>query len=566
MTESNMHTESDQSLRSAQQVSNTPPDTCVHCRRRLNLCIPVLLVVIAGVFVAMIWRDRETGSEQRRNIQTFIAIAVPSLFLFLWTIFLAPMGVRLRKGVAIGGLTLVILAAILYKIDGFDGDMQPIIRPRWWGKGKELVQPVVLSDLDKKMLPPSSPPPGPVLPQTTPSTPTTDPSEPVALSADFPQFLGPARNGIIAPLVLHRDWSTKPPIERWRHDVGPAWSAFSVQSNRAITQEQRGSEEWVICYDLTTGRPLWTHRDTARYDTTIAGIGPRASPTITDTRVITLGATGLLNCLDLATGHRLWSVDIIADNDAAVLEWGMAGSPLVDGDRVIISAGGKRGSVTAYNLTTGSRLWSAGNEATNYASPVIFTLLGERHLIIQNNFTITGHDPKDGRVLWSHPTPGAHPKVAQALRISDNRLLISSGYGTGSNCFELERQTDGTITTRSIWKNILLKSKFANMVQRDGYVYGLNDGTITCLNLADGERAWRGLRVGHGQLLITGDLLLITSESGEVILAKATHEQYVELSRFRAFTDKTWNSPALAGRFLLVRNDREAACFELPME
>ncbi len=518
-----------------------------------RLWVPLLPALGGGAAIALIWADREAGSEQRRNLQTFVAVAIPLLLLFFWMVFLAPLSRRVRRTFAIGSLAAVILAAGLYRIEGVDGDLVPIIRPRWWGHATQTVKPVVVKENEPAFLHGiSRNGGGHVLPMGHGA-------------ADFPQFLGPDRNGILGTPRLDRDWSIKPPVLRWKREIGSAWSAFSVAGGRAITQEQRGNNELVVCYDLATGKPLWSHSDPARYDTTIAGIGPRATPTIAGDRVITLGATGILNCLDLISGDLHWSVDVIADNDATMLEWGMAGSPLVDGDRVIVNAGGRRGSVTAYDLATGNRLWSAGDEAANYASPVIFTLLGQRQLIIQNNMTITGHDPADGKVLWSHPTPGAHPKVAQALRISDNRLLISSGYGTGSQCFELEAQADGAIATRTIWKNIHLKSKFANMVRRDGHVYGLNDGTLTCLRVDDGSRAWRGQRVGHGQLLLVDDLLLITAESGDVILVEATPNEFRELSRFRALDDKTWNSPALAGRLLLVRNDREAACFELPV-
>ena len=545
--------------------ADTPPPSRSLLQR---LWIPLIPMLLGAAAIAYIWSDREAGSEQRRNLQTFIALAVPMILVFAWLMILAPLKRKTRASIAIGTLALTVLTASLYKIEGVDGDLVPIIKPRWWGKNVHTVKPIVIQPTASNH--PTTENPRDQADSTAKAKSSEAiPSQPVALpaesTADFPQFLGPDRTGILAKPKLHRDWSTRPPVQRWRQQVGPGWSAFSITGHRAITQEQRGDNELVVCYDLTTGNPLWSHSDPARYATTIAGIGPRATPTIAGQRVLTLGATGLLNCLDLNTGKQQWAVDILRDNDATMLEWGMAGSPLVDGDRVIITAGGQRGSVTAYDLSTGKRLWSAGSEATNYASPVIFELLGERHLIIQNNMTLTGHDPADGRLLWSHPTPGAHPKVAQALRLSNNRLLTSSGYGTGSQCIELQQQSDGSITTRTIWRNIYLKSKFANMVQRDGHVYGLNDGTLTCLNLEDGSRAWRGDRVGHGQLLLVDDLLLITAESGDVILVQATPEEYRELSRFRAFDDKTWNSPALAGRWLLVRNDREAACFELPV-
>jgi len=519
-------------------------------RIRSHPLIPVVLLAAASVMFFLIWgADDDEGMQQQRNIRTVIYVGIPLITAFLWFVVLSRAPTRIRMTVFAVVMALVALAAATLKIQGVDGDLIPIVRWRWTTPPDRAMAPLEVAAQHGKA---GDVPAAPVVVAETEAN-------------DFPQFLGRSRDGVIRSIKLKRDWTAHPPKLLWRREIGAAWSGFAVVGNRAVTQEQRGDDELVVCYDLKTGEPLWSHGDKARYDTTIAGIGPRATPTISGGWVYTMGGTGTLNCLELATGKRIWSVDTLADHGAKLLDWGMAGSPLVEGDQVIVPTAGTH-ALSAYDREAGKRLWVAGPGPTSYSSPVIMELLGQRQIVMQNQYTVTGHALGDGRLLWMHETPGHHPAVAQPVRLSDNRVVVSRGYGTGSDGFELTRDASGGIVTHSLWKNVYLKAKFATVVERDGYLYGLNDGTLTCLDGATGERAWRGERYGHGQLLLVGDLLLIQAESGDIVLVEASPKEFREVSRFTAFEEKTWNSPTLAGKYLLVRNDREAACFELAVE
>ena len=235
------------------------------------------------------------------------------------------------------------------------------------------------------------------------TSPATSPAD------DYPQFLGPARSGVVPAARLAADWIDSPPRPLWRRDVGAGWGGFAVAGERAVTQEQRGDEECVVCYRLSTGQPLWCHADKARFESS-AGLGPRATPTITtdcgDTigRVYTVGATGLLNCLELATGRRVWSVNILADNRAENLAHGVSGSPLVVDDLVIVSPTGKDGpNLAAYERHTGRRRWLSGDTQAGYGSPVLATLAGRRQIVVYGSAGVAGHEPQSGRVLWSYP-------------------------------------------------------------------------------------------------------------------------------------------------------------------
>jgi outer membrane protein assembly factor BamB len=353
----------------------------------------------------------------------------------------------------------------------------------------------------------------------------------------------------------------------WRQPIGAGWSAFAVSGNFAVTQEQRGSIEMVVAYDLKSGLVKWSHSDSNSYESPITGNGPRATPTIAGDRVYTLGGTGMLNCLDLTTGKRIWSKDIIHDNGSNINGWGMSGSPLLLDSLVVVSAGGRDGnSLVAYHQDTGARIWSGGNDRAAYSSPLVATIAGVRQILIFNQNNIAAHDPATGQILWQQAWPGGSECVAQPLPLPGDRVFVSSGYGIGCKLFQIQRGENGALHASLIWETNRLKAKFTNVVHRDGYIYGLDDGILVGLDLANGERKWKAGRYGHGQMIGVDDLLLIQAESGDVVLAEVNPQAHVELARLAALNSKTWNNPALAGRYLLVRNDREAACYELPLE
>jgi outer membrane protein assembly factor BamB len=334
----------------------------------------------------------------------------------------------------------------------------------------------------------------------------------------------------------------------------------------AVTQEQHGEDEAVVGYELRSGRARWRHVDRAHYQT-VMQVRPRATPTIHEDRVFTLGATGILNALDLRTGKRLWSRDILKDNGAESPSWGKSCSPLVLGGLVIVSAGGGGGkSLVAYDRESGAPVWAGGNDASGYGSAMLAELAGRKQLLIFNQKSVAAHDPGTGAVLWEHAWPGEQPNVSQPLPLSADRVLVSAGYGVGSKAFQVARAEEGTLTASVVWESPRLKAKFTNLVLHAGYVYGLDDGVLTCLDPASGERRWKEGRYGHGQVILVDDLLLVQTEEGEMVLVQPNPSSLAELSRFAALDGKSWNPPALAGPVLVVRNDLEAAAYELPTD
>jgi outer membrane protein assembly factor BamB len=386
--------------------------------------------------------------------------------------------------------------------------------------------------------------------------------KPVAYHRDFPGFLGPDRTGIIKDFELEPDWEEHPPEELWRRRIGLGWSGFAVKGRYAITQEQREELEMVTCYDLESGEPIWAHSNTARFSGGMGSDGPRATPQIDAELVYTLGATGIVDCLELATGELRWTRNVLAEHDSENVRYGKSGSPLIVDDFVVV-AGGKSGPLlAAYHKLTGEPVWKAAAEPAGYAAPVLATIAGARQIVSVNRFSATGHEPTTGKELWRYDWPNIYPKPAQPQILEGDRVLLTASYGMGAHLLQLDRDGDA-ISVEELWESSRMKTKFSSVCIVDGYAYGLDEGRFACISLEDGSRQWKDGRYGYGQNFMIGDLIVVQAEQGEIILVRPNPAMLEELGRVKALSGKTWNYPTLAGSYLLVRNDEEAACFRL---
>ena len=311
---------------------------------------------------------------------------------------------------------------------------------------------------------------------------------------------------------------------------------------------------------------IWEHTDEARYATTIAGEGPRATPTLVGNRIFTLGGSGLLNCLDRDSGKRIWSRDLIRDASASIPEWGFSGSPLIHDGLVMVIAGGRDNhSLVAFDQTTGELRWSGGDHGASYSSPEFAILAGIPQILAFNSRHITAHDPSNGAVLWDHAFGNGQPHVAMPAVIGSDRVFISAGYGVGAELLQITSVARGKADVTSLWSSKKMKAKFANPVVRDGFVYGLDDGILACVDLKDGTLRWKEGRYGHGQGLLTGDLYLLMSETGDLVLLQPTPAGPGVLGTFHVLDGKTWNPIAVVDNLVLTRNDQEAALVRLPI-
>ncbi|HZG52757.1 MAG TPA: PQQ-binding-like beta-propeller repeat protein [Pyrinomonadaceae bacterium] len=377
-------------------------------------------------------------------------------------------------------------------------------------------------------------------------------------------FRGPNRDGRYDERAVRVNWPAGGLKPMWKQPAGGGFSSFVVADGTAYTIEQRRAEETVVAYNVETGRELWAHGWKAEFSPDNTGDGPRSTPTWDAGRIYALGAEGELRSLDAKNGKLHWQKNILADNNAANISWGMAASPLIVDDKVVVLAGGGAGKgVVAYHKLTGARVWSALNDRASYTSPMLVTLAGKRQVLVVTASRLAGLDPADGGVLWSHPWDTSMGiNVSQPLIVGANRFFISAGYSKGAALVELAG-SGRSFTPKVVWENINLKTKFNSPVVHNGHAYGLDEGILTCLDLATGERKWKGGRYGYGQVLLAGNHLIVTTDAGEIALVKADPAGYAEAAKFAALAGKTWNVPALANGRLLVRNGSEMAAYNL---
>jgi outer membrane protein assembly factor BamB len=379
-----------------------------------------------------------------------------------------------------------------------------------------------------------------------------------------PTFLGPAHDGHVPGVTLSVDQISAQPEERWRRPVGGGYAAFAVAGNLAVTIEQRGQNEAVTAYQLDTVKPLWRQAYPALFSEVMGGDGPRATPTIAGNDVFALGATGVLLRIDALTGKIHWKRNVLDDAQGPNIEWGMSGSPLVTDDRVIVNSGGMNDrGVIAYNRADGEVLWAAGDYQAAYASPVLATIADVPQVLILSADHVAGHDLKTGVQLWSEPfVPLNGIAVGQPLALPDGRVFVSASYGAGAKMIRLTRD-EKSWSVATVWENKMMRCKFSSPVYEAGFLYGLDDGILVCLDANTGKRTWKNGRYGHGQFLLASGHLYIQAENGDFAIVAADPSRFRELARFKVLPGiKNWNAPTVAGNRLLVRNHFEAALFE----
>ena len=383
-----------------------------------------------------------------------------------------------------------------------------------------------------------------------------------ATEAAWPGFRGPNRDGLISGVRIDTDWSTSPPVELWRRPIGPGWSSFAVRGDLLYTQEQRGDDEVVACYNVTTGEPVWKHRDAARFWESNAGAGPRATPTLSDGRLYTFGATGILNVLNADDGTIVWSRNAASDIEAKVPDWGFSSSPLVVDDVVIVAAAG---ALVAYDRTSGDLRWSRLDGGDSYSSPHLLTIDAVAQVLLLSGAGAISVAPTDGKLLWEHSWPPGS-RIVQPALTTDGDILIGGGERNGIRRIAVAHRA-GQWTIEERWTTKSLKPYFSDFAVHNGHAYGFDGRILACIDLKDGKRKWKGGRYGSGQLVLLADqdLLLVLSEQGGLALVAATPDQFKELAQFPAIKGKTWNHPVLVGDALLVRNGQEMVAFRLSL-
>lgn len=400
----------------------------------------------------------------------------------------------------------------------------------------------------------------------TSTSPAEDPSS--TRLSDWPDFRGPNRDGHYTARPILTAWPNGELRPLWKQPVGGGYASFVIARvsnlDLAFTIEQRGNQEVVAAYDVANGRERWTSTWTAEFKEFMGGNGPRATPTHFDGYVYALGALGELRALDAATGRTIWRTNMLTDADASNLQWGMSAAPLIVDSNVVVLPGGSGGkSVAAYDHRTGARAWSALDDRQAYVSPMLVTIDGVRQLLVVSGSRMMGLATNDGAVLWEYPWATFNDiNAGQPIVIGKNRVFISSAYDKGAAVIEVA-MNGARGTVREIWRNNRMKNQFSSSVLHEGYIYGLDESILACLDAETGALKWKGGRYGYGQIALASGHIFVLTEDGDLALVRATPEKHDELARFPALDGKTWNHPAFSDGRLLVRNLKEMAAFDL---
>jgi outer membrane protein assembly factor BamB len=502
--------------------------------------VGAIVLMVVAVIAAKRVVHQSIANGMMGNMLPVFAIPVLSLAL----VASAVASRRLSSGPRRVSMAAAILLAcgvfLLLRTGGITGDANSDFHWRWTKSPEERL----LAQAGDE---PTALPPAPAAPKT---------------GADWPGFRGRNRDGVVRDVRIETDWSKSPPVELWRRPIGPGWSSFAVLGDFFYTQEQRGDNEVVACYKVSTGEPVWRHRDATRFWESNGGAGPRGTPTLSNGRVYTFGGTGILNALDAGNGAVVWSRNAASDTKTKIPGWGFASSPLVVNDVVVVATAG---TLAAYDLAAGTPRWFGPQGGGGYSSPHLMTIQGVPQIVLLNGTGATSVAPTDGKRLWEYPLPSG-ARIVQPALTEDGDVLINEGEGNAMRRIAVAQETGGwTVAER--WNSFGLNPYFNDFVVNDGHAFGFAGSSIACIDLKDGEPKWKGGSYGHGQLVLLSDqdLLLVLSEEGDLALVGATPDQFKEFARVPAIKGKTWNHPVLVGDVLLVRNGQEMAAFRLSL-
>ncbi|HEX3799522.1 MAG TPA: PQQ-binding-like beta-propeller repeat protein [Verrucomicrobiae bacterium] len=393
-----------------------------------------------------------------------------------------------------------------------------------------------------------------------------------AYATDWPQFLGPTRNGVYPGKDLAATWPTDGPPVVWQKSVGQGFSGPAVANHKLILFHRVENQETVDCLDAKDGKTLWTFAyPTAYVDDFGFDEGPRATPSIADGRVFTYGAEGRLHCLDFATGKKIWSVDAKKVFGAPKGFFGIACSPLVESNAVLLNIGGSDGAgIVAFDQATGKVLWKSSEEAASYSSPVAATVNGRRYVFFFTQSGLVAVDPADGKIQFRytwHPPTRTSVSTATPLVIGD-LIFLSASYGTGAILLRIKDNA-----AEKVWSgDDILSNHYATSVEHNGFLFGIDgradpgfspEPSLRCVELKTGKIRWKDSSLGPASVTLAGDELLVLTEKGELIRTPAIPDGFKPDARAQILPFQVRAFPAIADGYLYARSKDKLVCINL---
>ncbi|MFN4259500.1 MAG: PQQ-binding-like beta-propeller repeat protein [Gemmataceae bacterium] len=384
--------------------------------------------------------------------------------------------------------------------------------------------------------------------------------------ADWPQWLGPARNGSSPETGLLTQWPAAGPKVLWKVAGGDGYSSVAVAGERAFTLVQRGGDELAIALDAATGKELWSTRIGPAFKNNY-GNGPRSTPSIAGDHVYVTSVTGPLVCLEAATGKVAWQKNILKEFGAENITWGLSASPLIEGDLVLVIPGAKGAGVAAFDKRTGAAVWKTSNDKAAYASPVALTVDGQRQAIFFTAAGLLAVQPKNGQEAWSIPWETDYDcNICTPLVIGD-RLFVSSGEKVGCALFQLKANGAPETVWESRGPKSVMMNYWANSVVHGNYLYGVSGEfnapiSLTCVDLNTGKVMWKQERFGKASLTLADGHLFITTKPGDLVLVPATPTGYEEKARIRLLWDNR-TAATIANKRLFLRDRQHIWCLDI---
>ena len=380
-------------------------------------------------------------------------------------------------------------------------------------------------------------------------------------AANWPQWRGPNRDGISKETGLLKQWPAEGPPLVWKATgAGRGYSSFSISNGKLYTMGLRGDREFVIAFDIATGKEAWAtpHGSAFHND---RGDGPRGTPTIDGDRLYALGGNGDLSALDARTGKIIWSKNVLKEFGGSNIQWGISESPLVLGNKVLVNAGGPGASMVALNKTDGSVIWKSQSDEPGYSSAIPVDINGNTQVVFFTAQRAVGLDARDGRLLWEYGKPANNVANVATPIVRNNRIFISSDYGTGGGVVEIKPDNKA----QEIYFTKDMRNHHSSSVLIGDYLYGFSSSILTAMKFDTGEIAWRDRSVGKGSLVYADGNLYCLSENGVVGLVEATPTGYKEKGRFRIQQGSlpTWAHPVVAGGRLYLRDQDTIYAFDV---
>ncbi len=399
-----------------------------------------------------------------------------------------------------------------------------------------------------------------------------------ASAGDWPQILGPNRNGIAQKESIASSWPSGGPKFVWEKEVGQGFAGVSVAKGIAVVFHRVDDEETAEGLDAKSGKQIWSVAFPAEYVPSFnPDSGPRAAPVIHDGLVYLYGARGGLSCVQLADGKKVWQRDTYADfsskrtsrGEPAEGYFGFASSPIVEGDALLLNVGGssKNAGIVAFDRKTGKTLWTATDERASYSSPVATTIDGQRHVVFATRLKVVSVDPANGRVLFEFPFGELGPSATGANPV----ILGNAVFITGSYNFGAVLARAGRTGAIEVWRSDeILSSQYTTSIAYQKMLFGVHGrqdsapAELRCVNPLTRQVAWEKSGFGYATMILAGDKLLIMKTDGELVLAAADTQKYRELARANLFGGTTTRAlPTLSNGLFYVRDGRTLKCFDL---